>query len=188
VKRQFLRFCWVGLVVGVFASSTTIASHLVAPQATTSLRLEIEKKGEVIILLHTKEAPKATSQVIRIAQEGFYNGQRVHEVMADPQPFLVKLGDPLSRSSLTDSRLGSGGSGSTVPYEDSGKSNRIGAVGLATRERDPDSGDSIFYIMLRDAPFLDGSYTVFGQVTKGMEVVRRLEVGDKVTSATVIRG
>jgi cyclophilin family peptidyl-prolyl cis-trans isomerase len=78
--------------------------------------------------------------------------------------------------------MGSGGSGARVPYEDSGLPNDTGYVGLSTLPRDRDSGDSQFYILLGPSRFLDGQYTVFGRVTQGMDVVRSIQLGDRITS------
>lgn len=160
------------------------------PQAgQTVLNLDIEGRGQVSILLFTKEAPKTTAQIIRLAQSGFYNGQKFFKVVKKPKPFLIQTGDPGSKTkNADDPSLGKGGSGSKVPFEDSGNPNVEGAVGLSTLPNDRDSGDSQFYILLGPARFLDGSYTVFGKVVSGMDVVRSVELGDKVTSATILRG
>lgn len=156
--------------------------------ATSTLTVSVEGKGEVTIELFTDAAPRTTSQIIRLASSGFYDGQKFFRVMKDPRPFLVLFGDPQTKSKpLDDPSIGTGGSGTRVPFEDSGKPNVKGAVGLSTLPRDRDSGDSQFYILLDDKPFLNGSYTVFGQVTSGMEVVSRVEVGDTVTSVRVSR-
>ncbi|MBL8066423.1 MAG: peptidylprolyl isomerase [Chthonomonadaceae bacterium] len=155
----------------------------------TKLVLDIENRGKVEIELYTNEAPKTTAQIIRLAQSGFYNGQKFFRVVKSPKPFLIQTGDPASKTKpANDPGLGSGGSGKSVPYEDSGHSNVEGAVGLSALPRDKNSGDSQFYILLGPAKFLDGSYTVFGRVVSGMDVVRAVELGDKVTSATIVRG
>ncbi len=154
-----------------------------------SLTMNVAGKGSIVIELYTSEAPKATAQIMGLADGRFYDGQKIFRVMKDPKPFLVLFGDPASRTkAMDDPSLGEGGSGKSVPYENSGKSNRRGAVGLSTKPRDKNSGDSQFYILLADKPFLDGSYTVFGQVVRGMEIVDTLAVGDQVTSVTVSRG
>lgn len=176
------------LLVTLLLSSLVLAQGKLAA-GQTGLVLDIEGRGQVVIQLYTKEAPKATAQIIKLAQSGFYNGQKFFKVVKEPKPFLIQTGDPASKSKpATDSSLGTGGSGTQVPYEDSGHSNTEGAVGLSTLPNNRDSGDSQFYILLGPARFLDGSYTVFGKVVSGMDVVRAVELGDKVTSATVVRG
>ncbi|MFN7172387.1 MAG: peptidylprolyl isomerase [Fimbriimonadaceae bacterium] len=155
----------------------------------TLLRVEVENRGDVWIKLHTKEAPRTTSRIIELAEQGFYNGQRFFLVAKTPRPFLIRAGDPLSKdpSQLDSDKMGTGGTGQKIPFEDSGFSNRTGAVGLATLANDKNSGDSQFYILLGDHPFLDGSYTVFGQVVQGMDVVNKVEKGDRIIRITVVR-
>ncbi len=155
----------------------------------TALILDIKNRGQVAILLFTKQAPKTTSQIIRLASDGFYNGQKFFKVVKQPRPFLIQTGDPGTKNkAIDDPKIGQGGSGTRVPYEDSGIPNVEGSVGLSTLPNDRDSGDSQFYILLGPAKFLDGSYTVFGKVVSGMDVVRSVELGDQVTSASIIRG
>jgi peptidylprolyl isomerase len=151
--------------------------------------VDVQGRGKVTIELHTEKAPKTTAHVARLAESGFYDRQRFFKVVRKPRPFLVQTGDPGSRSkAMDDPTLGSGGSGKTVAYEDSGFPNVEGAVGLSTLQNDRDSGDSQFYILLGAARFLDGSYTVFGRVIEGMDVVRSVELGDVVASVTIVRG
>ncbi len=177
------------LILIVCCSIASFGQAAKAKPGQTLLLLDIEGKGRISILLHTKEAPKTTAQIVRLAQSGFYNGQRFFKVVKQPREFLIQTGDPASRTAdMKDASLGSGGSGTKVPYEDSGFPNVEGAVGLSTLPNDRDSGDSQFYILLGNAKFLDGNYTVFGQVLDGMDVVRAVTLGDKVTSASIIRG
>lgn len=152
--------------------------------------IEVAGRGTVQIKLHTKEAPKTTAQIIRLAQNGFYNGQRFFKVDKSPKPFLVQTGDPASKdaANLNKPTMGSGGSGTKVAYEDSGFANEKGAVGLSTMPNDRDSGDSQFYILLGNFPFLNGSYTVFGKVVSGMDVVEKIERGDVITSVKIVKG
>ncbi len=75
-----------------------------------------------------------------------------------------------------------------MPFEESGLVNDAGAVGLSTMPGDRDSGDSQFYILLGAARFLDGQYTVFGQVERGMDVVQAIQLGDRIGSVRITRG
>ncbi len=155
----------------------------------TVLRVAIEGRGNIFIKLYTKEAPNASGQVARLAKSGFYNGQRFFRVEKSPRPFLAQIGDPKSKSgSIDDPGLGSGGSGTRVPFEDSGYPNVAGAVGLSTLPGDKNSGDSQFYMLMATSRFLDGNYTVFGQIVSGMDVLRTIEKGDRVSAVTVITG
>jgi cyclophilin family peptidyl-prolyl cis-trans isomerase len=162
---------------------------LAGAQGETQLRLTIEGKGVIVIKLHTKEAPNTTAHVIRLARSGFYNGLRFHRVEKTPRPFLVQIGDPASRSGdLNDPSMGQGGSGARIAYEDSGYGNTAGAVGLAAMADNRDTGDSQFYMLMTASRFLDGKYTVFGQIVSGMDVLRKIEKGDRVSTVQVVGG
>jgi cyclophilin family peptidyl-prolyl cis-trans isomerase len=175
----------VALTLIALGAAALPASPVV--QRAPTMVVTVEGRGEVQIRLHTAQAPKTTAQIVRLARQGFYDGQRFFRVVKEPKPFLVQTGDPASRSKpMGDPSLGQGGSGTRVPYEDSGFPNVDGAVGLSTLPNDRDSGDSQFYILLGPARFLDGSYTVFGQVASGMSVVKSIEVGDRITSVKIV--
>ncbi len=178
------------LLVVVLAMLASLVFAQYKPKAgETVMRLTLESKSTIDILLYTKQAPKTTSHVIGLVERGFYNGQKFHKVVKDPRPFLVQIGDPASKTKpMDDKSLGTGGSGTRIPFEDSGFANVTGAVGLATQENDRDSGDSQFYILLANSRFLNGASTVFGQVVFGMDSVNKIAIGDKVTSATIVRG
>lgn len=156
----------------------------------TVMKITVEGRGNVFIRLFTDRAPKATAQIIRLARSGFYDGQRFHRVIRSPKPYLVQIGDPASKSkSVDDPSMGQGGSGNRIAYEDTGIPNERGSVGLAADPQDRNSGDSQFYILLDKQRFLDGKYTVFGQVVgDSMNVVDRIAKGDRVSSVQIIGG
>ncbi len=155
----------------------------------TVLKLEIEGRGNVYILLDKSKAPKTVDHIVNLAKSGFYNGIRFHRVEKTPKPYLVQAGDPQTKSgSLDDSQVGTGGSGTTVPFEDTGLSNIEGAVGLARNPDDKNSGDSQFYIIIGQSRFLDGKYSVFGKVVAGMDVVKDIQRGDRISTATIQTG
>ncbi len=156
--------------------------------ANPTLRLQIEGKGEVVIALRPSEAPLTSARDMSLADEGFYNGQRFHKVVKTPKPFLVQIGDPNSKTKpATDPSLGSYQSGTKIPMEKNQLKHLRGAVGFARLDADRNSGDTQFYILLGDYGFLDGQYTVFGNVTQGMDVVDRIAQGDRMTRVTVGR-
>lgn len=156
----------------------------IAARAETLMRVSIQNRGTVTIQLFTDKAPKTTAHIIRLAKSGFYDGQRFHLAIRSPRPYRVQVGDPASRSGDLD-QVGSGGSGATIPYEDTGVSNVPGAVGLSSVLGEKNSGDSQFYILLGPAKFLDGSYTVFGKVVEGMDIVNKIEKGDRIDKVTI---
>ena len=173
----------LAVLVGGFVQSKGRA------QADTTIRVNVEGRGTIVIKLFTKEAPRACNRILDLVRQGFYDGQRFFRVTRSPRPFIAQAGDPATRNGVDGPDIGKGGSGTAVriPYEDSGHSNDKYAVGLAALvTKDRDSGDSQFYIVLGDGNnFLDGSYTVFGTVTDGKDVVDHLEKGDRITSITV---
>lgn len=158
-------------------------------QQRTTMVVDVASRGKIEILLRTDLAPNTTAHIIKLAESGFYNGQKFFRVVKEPRPFLIQMGDPGSRTKkMDDPSLGSGGSGAKIAYEDTGLQNKKGFVGLATPKDKKNEGDSQFYILLDDNRFLDGSYTVFGQVVGGMDAVGKVELGDQVTSVTIKRG
>lgn len=125
--------------------------------------------GPVEIELYPNDAPKTVARIKELANKGFYNGLTFHRVVPN---FVVQGGDPRGD--------GTGGSGQNLPAEFNAKEHVEGTVAMA-RAQDPNSADSQFYISLGRHPHLDRSYTVFGMVTKGMDAVKQIKMGDKMT-------
>jgi len=154
------------------------------------LLVDVKGKGRITIQLFTDKAPKTTARIKELAMKKFYDGQKFFKVITKPRPFLAQFGDPLTKTKdLNDESIGTGGTGVTLPLEDTGIHHGVGAVGLSRLPEDPNSGDCQFYIMLGEAGFLDGKYCVFGQVTKdSLELLKRLDAGDVVTTVRVQEG
>lgn len=179
--RSFFLF-----LIAAFALALTTAALAVVrrtPVATTTIKVEVEGKGEFTIRFANDRAPKTTAHILKLVKNGFYDGQRFHRVEKTPKPFLVQIGDPASKNGDLS---GNGGSGASIGYEETGLTNVAGAVGLGHPLDQPDKGDSQFYVLLDGASFLDGKYTVFGNVTAGMDVVKKISKGDRVTRVTVV--
>ncbi len=134
-------------------------------------------KGDVVAELYSKEAPLSVTNFKYLADGAFYNGLTFHRVVPN---FVVQGGDPTG--------TGSGGPGYTIPAEIKMKHPK-GALAWARTgdEVNPQrrSSGSQFYITLAATPFLDGAYTVFGQVTGGMDVVEKIRQGDTIKSIEV---
>lgn len=128
------------------------------------------KFGEIEIVLFPDIAPKHVASFIALAKCGFYNGTIFHRVI--PR-FMIQGGDPLTKDPAMRHRYGTGGPGYTLPAEFSNIRHTRGIVSAA-RTADPNSAGSQFFIMVDQAPHLDGQYTVFGEVVRGMEVVDRI--------------
>ncbi len=134
-------------------------------------------KGTVECELFAKDAPLSVTNFKYLADNGFYNGLTFHRV--EPG-FVIQGGDPTA--------TGSGGPGYTIPAE-IGHKHLKGALAWARTgdavNPERRSSGSQFYITLAATPFLDGAYTVFGQTIKGMDVVEKIQRGDKIESITV---
>mgnify|MGYP000063505003 CR=1 FL=1 len=130
-------------------------------------------KGKIEIEFYPSDAPQTVARIQELVKSGFYNGLTFHRVVPG---FVVQGGDPKGD--------GTGGSGQKLKAEFNGKKHVEGTVAMA-RAQDKDSADSQFYISLGTHPHLDGSYTVFGQVTSGMEFVKQIKMGDKMKTVTL---
>ena len=128
--------------------------------------------GEIDIRFFPDVAPNHVRNFLDLAAKGFYDGTKFHRVIPG---FMIQGGDPNTKSG-DPSTWGVGGSGSNVKAEFNTISHKRGIVSMA-RAQHPDSASSQFFIVVADSPFLDRQYTVFGQVTKGMDVA------DKIVSA-----
>ena len=131
---------------------------------TDKIVLEL-KDGNVVIETRPDLAPLHVQRIKELVSAGFYDGLKFHRVI---DGFMAQTGDPYGN--------GTGGSGQNLPAEfNSGKHLR-GAVSMA-RAQDPNSADSQFFICFDDATFLDGQYTIWGQVVEGMEYVDKIKRG-----------
>jgi cyclophilin family peptidyl-prolyl cis-trans isomerase len=128
--------------------------------------------GQIDIRFYPDVAPNHVKNFIDLAEKGFYNGTKFHRVIPD---FMIQGGDPNTKTGDT-SMWGTGGSGTNVKAEFNRVPHTRGIVSMA-RSGHPDSASSQFFIMVADYPSLNGQYSVFGRVTKGMEVA------DKIVSA-----
>lgn len=156
----------------------------------TIMKVAIEGRGNLYIKLFTDKAPKATSHVMGLVRKRFYDGQKIFRVERSPRPFLIQMGAPGSKTkSLDDESLQNEGTGVRIPFEETGyKFDRKGMVGLSAQKGDRDSGDCLFHVVLGPTTFLNGNYTVFGEVVGGIGLLDRIEKGDKIVSITLIGG
>ncbi|HBI23948.1 MAG TPA: peptidylprolyl isomerase [Nitrospiraceae bacterium] len=134
--------------------------------------IEMEK-GNIVFEMFPDTAPKTVERISHLIESGFYNGLKFHRVVPG---FVIQGGDPLGN--------GTGGSGVKLPAEFNNKPHVTGSVAMA-RAADPNSADSQFYICLAPQPSLDGKYTVFGQVTEGLEVIQKVRIGDVMKKVTL---
>ena len=151
-----------------------------------SKTLEITlKDGLVEIKLLPDVAPKHVERIITLAEKGLYNNVAFHRVI---DGFMAQTGDiefGNVKSGWNKSRAGTGGSGEeNIEQEFSKLPFDRGALGMA-RSQDPNSANSQFFIMFAEGHFLNGQYTLFGQVTRGMEFVDKITRGDQANNGSV---
>jgi len=161
-----------------------VSAALPARAADDTLVLTL-KDGDVVIKLRPDLAPNHVERIKTLTQQGFYNGVVFHRVI---DGFMAQTGDP----------TGTGTGGSDLPdlkaeFTKKAKFGR-GTVGMA-RAADPNSANSQFFIMFADGPWLDGQYTIIGEVVEGMDVVDKIKKGsgqggtvqnpDKIISARI---
>jgi peptidylprolyl isomerase len=127
-------------------------------------------QGPVTIAMRPDLAPNHVARIKELVQQGFYNGIVFHRVI---DGFMAQTGCPQG--------TGTGGSGKKLKAEFNKEKHVRGTVSMA-RAANPDSGDSQFFICFADAPFLNGQYTVWGQVTEGMENVDKIKRGEPVVN------
>jgi peptidyl-prolyl cis-trans isomerase B (cyclophilin B) len=160
-------------------------------------------KGTIKVALYGKDAPINAGNFIELAQKGFYNGIKFHRL--EPG-FVIQGGDPQTKDLASkavrklvadqakgvytqgEPMLGTGGPGYVIKGEfdpaNVAHPHVDGTLAMA-RTDSPDSAGSQFYFTLGPQSFLDGKYTVFGDVKSGLDVVHKLEVGDEIESVTI---
>ena len=135
-------------------------------------------KGEIRVALRPDLAPKHVAQIEALAREGAYDNVVFHRVI---EGFMAQTGDVQfgdAKKDYSPERVGTGGSERPdLDAEFSKETFDRGTVGMA-RSQDPNSANSQFFIMLADGDFLDGQYTVVGDVVSGMDVVDKIKKGD----------
>lgn len=125
--------------------------------------------GKIVFELLPDIAPETVRNFAKLAQSGFYDGTLFHRVIPG---FMIQGGDPNTKQP-DKSRWGMGGPGYTIKAEFNSRSHLRGIVSMA-RAMDPDSAGSQFFIVTTDSGFLDRQYTVFGEVTEGMDVADKI--------------
>ena len=131
------------------------------------------KSGNVIIEMKPDLAPTHVKRIKELVSEKFYDGLKFHRVI---DGFMAQTGDPLGN--------GTGGSGQNLKAEFSSESHARGTLSMA-RASDPNSADSQFFICFADAPWLDGQYTIWGQIIEGMENVDKIKKGEGNNGAII---
>jgi peptidylprolyl isomerase len=125
-------------------------------------------QGTVTVAMRPDLAPQHVTRIKELVRDGFYDGVVFHRVI---DGFMAQTGDPTG--------TGTGGSGKKLKAEFSREPHKRGTVSMA-RAQSPDSGDSQFFICFADSPWLNGQYTVWGNVVDGMDNIDKIKRGEPV--------
>jgi peptidyl-prolyl cis-trans isomerase B (cyclophilin B) len=130
-------------------------------------------KGKLVLELFAKDVKKTVNNFVFLARDGFYNGVTFHRVIPD---FMAQGGDP------TGTGYGSPG----YKFDDEITSHKHVAGALSMANAGPNTNGSQFFICYTAQPYLDGDYSVFGQLTEGMDVLQKLVNGDVMQKVSII--
>jgi peptidylprolyl isomerase len=166
---MFLR-AWAVALLALFTLAA--GGSVSAADLENTIYLDVPA-GRVVIETRPDLAPKTVARIKELARQHFYDGIAFHRVIAG---FMAQTGDPRGD--------GTGGSGQKLKAEFSQAHHVRGTVSMA-RAQDPDSADSQFFICFAPATFLDGKYTIWGQVTSGMEYIDAIKKGDSNQNGAV---
>lgn len=134
----------------------------------------ITNQGEFTLELNHEKAPNTATNFVKLAEEGFYDGQRFHRVI---EGFMIQGGDPNSKDVAKKDFWGTGDPGYRFADEFSDLSNVVGTISMANSG--PNTNGSQFFINTNDNTFLDGKHAVFGKVVSGMDVVMKISQVDR---------
>ena len=151
------------------------------PENTLIIEL---KDGKVVIEFFDKDAPNHVARIKELANEGLYDGVVFHRVI---EGFMAQTGDVEFGNSkdFSERRVGTGGSDLPDLKEEFNKRKHVKGTCSMARSSNPDSANSQFFICFDDASFLDGQYTVWGQVIEGMEHVDKIKLGSSSDNGSV---
>lgn len=146
---------------------------VLAPEEIANKKVRVKTaKGDIVFVLYDKTAPKAVSNFVYLTKGGYYNGLTFHR---REEGFVIQGGDP----------NGNGTGGPGYEFEDELSDPFPYSRGIvAMANRGPNTNGSQFFIMLGNTP-LPKAYTIFGNVTEGMDVVDQIQVGDKMEAVLI---
>ena len=153
------------LALSLGAAGPVAADSHATPHAVISTKF-----GDITLKFFADKAPNHVKNFVSLAKSGFYDGTIFHRVIPG---FMIQGGDPNTKDKSDTSKYGTGGPGQSVKAEFNDIPHSRGILSMA-RSRNPDSAGSQFFIVVKDSNFLDGQYTVFGEVTSGMEVADQI--------------
>ena len=156
-------------------------SEKIDPENTLTIEL---KDGKVVIEFFNEDAPNHVARIKELANEGLYDGVVFHRVI---EGFMAQTGDVEFGNSkdFSERRVGTGGSDLPDLKEEFNDRKHVKGTCSMARSASPDSANSQFFICFDDASFLDGQYTVWGQVVEGMEHVDKIKLGSSSDNGSV---
>ena len=160
-----MMFRLMGMVVGGIMLSGLAMSQVAAEEKAPRAIIDT-KFGAIELTFFPNKAPNHVENFLKRAKSGFYDGTIFHRIIPG---FMIQGGDPTTKGDDT-STYGMGGPGYNLKAEFNNRPHGRGILSMA-RSQDPDSAGSQFYIVVAESSFLNGKYTVFGKVAKGMDVV-----------------
>ena len=172
MSGRILRFCFgICLLAMAACLPGTTMLHAAEGAAGKAPKAVIKTKlGDMEIVFFPDKAPNHVQNFIKLAKSGYYNGTIFHRVIPG---FMIQGGDPNTKDPKKPETYGMGGPSEKLKAEFNDTPHRRGIVSMA-RTNDPNSAGSQFFIVVKDSNFLDGQYTVFGEVVKGMEVADKI--------------
>ena len=160
------------------------------------VRVEVDGRGDFVIELFVKEAPITAGHFQHLVESKFFDKQLFHRKVDN---FVLQGGDPDSTKMSVEAAkkspaemggtkcLGEGGSGHAIKFEKNDLTHKKGTLGIALEKPGDDSGDSQYFINLKDNFKLNGKYVVFGKIASGWDIVEKCERGDRITRMSVVK-
>ncbi len=168
---------------------TVLASSTQAQRKMPCVEMVVEGRGSIVVELRPDQAPKLVKHFLGLVDSEFYDGMLFHRKVDN---FVIQSGDPASKKWTPEKArknpgesggtegLGDGGSGRTVPFEINDLVHDKYTIGMALESPMSATGDSQFFINLKDNHRLNGMYEVFGRVVEGFDVVDKVQRGDRI--------
>jgi cyclophilin family peptidyl-prolyl cis-trans isomerase len=153
------------------AATAAVQGEQAAGGALPRMVITTEKYGDIVVELYPKEAPKTVERIMSLVQSGFYNGLVFHRV----ESYVIQTGALESELPKLEGEMFS----QKLTHEE-------GTVGMARLPDDYDSAKTQFYICKQHLPLMNHEYTLFGKVTQGLDIVKKIKRGDKIKAIAIV--
>lgn len=176
--RRSTIFRAVALAIAFGAMNLNAQEQKAAPMQNEVAVMKTSE-GEMVIEFWDDAAPETVANFKKLASSGFYDGTAFHRIV---KGFMIQGGDPQTKDPSKEARYGSGDAGYKIKAEFNNHSHERGVISMA-RSSDPNSASCQFFICDKHVPRLDGQYTTFGKVIKGLDVVDKIAATPVTDSA-----